>query len=202
MSGGFNPVQLVSQVALGVATGGTSLIAQAAIQIATQVAKQVISQVGQQLGLPPSVINGALGAFEAASGNPAGAVQDYMGSAESLVGEIGGQLNASPSDIGEAQRSVNDAINNMAISILDRAHRTSGSGGGKGWLMAMAEALGKQLDRMSDEMSSMADQMTDKTPSITTKFSAKSQEFGILMNAASTAIKSIGEGMANTARKQ
>jgi len=47
----------------------------------------------------------------------------------------------------------------------------------------------------------MADQVTDKNPSMTTKFGAKSQEFSILMNSATNAIKTIGEGLSNSARK-
>jgi hypothetical protein len=50
-------------------------------------------------------------------------------------------------------------------------------------------------------MDTMANQITDKTPSLTAKFGAKSQEFGIMMNAATNAIKTIGEAQANSARK-
>jgi hypothetical protein len=78
----------------------------------------------------------------------------------------------------------------------------AGAGGAAGWLRAMAEALGKKLDELADEMTEAAENIDKEDPSTSVRFQVISQQFGIVMNAASTAIKSVGEGMTSMARKQ
>jgi hypothetical protein len=201
MSGGFNPVNLVSQAALAAATGGTSLFAQMAMQLASQIGQQVIQQMGQELGLPQSAIDLAQGAFAGSLGDYQGVSQNLQEAASSFAGAAG----ASPAEQGEYSREVTNSVDDLVSHMADgddvKAARSGGRGGGQSWLMALAEALGKKLDKMADDMASMADQITDKTPSLTAKFGAKSQEFSILMNATTNAIKSVGEGLANSARK-
>lgn len=202
MSGGFNPINLVSQVALGVATGGTSLIAQFAMQVISQIAREVISELGQQLGLPQGVIDGAVAAFDAASGNPAGAAQ----SATSMIDNFAQQTNASPTETGQLHESADqlrDSIRDMVRGEAEeRMPGRSSSGGAKSWLMAMAEAFGKRLDKMADDIQDLADSIDKEDPSTTVKYSAATQEFNLLMNTANTALKTLGEALANTARKQ
>jgi hypothetical protein len=84
------------------------------------------------------------------------------------------------------------------------ARPSSGSGAGQaaGWLRAMAEALGKTLDDLAHEMEAAAEAIDKEDPSTSVKFQVISQQFGIVMNAASTAIKSVGEAMSSMARKQ
>jgi hypothetical protein len=77
-----------------------------------------------------------------------------------------------------------------------------GAGRAAGWLRALAEALGKQLDELAEEMSEAADNIDKEDPSTMVEFQTISQQFNALMNTASTAIKTIGEGMASMARKQ
>ena len=200
MSGGLNPANLVSQIALTAATGGASLYAQLALKLVSAIGQQVIQQLGQQLGLPQSTIDLAQGAFSASVGDYQGAASNLQEAAEQFASAAG----ASPVEQAEFGREMSTGADNLAASLADGSNsKTSGAGkGGKGsWLMALAEALGKKLDKMADDLGTMADQVSEKNPSMTTKFGAKSQEFGILMNAATTAIKSIGEGLSNSARK-
>jgi hypothetical protein len=67
--------------------------------------------------------------------------------------------------------------------------------------MALASVIGEKLNVMAKDISTLAGQITKDTPDKTTKFGAATQEFGILMNAANNAIKTIGEGLTTTARK-
>jgi hypothetical protein len=196
-----NPLS-IAQLAMGPA-GWASL---AARTLMSAVGQQVIQQLGEKLGLPQSTIDMAQGAFCASMGDRAG-VRQNLGEA---IGGFAEQFNASPAEQGEANREVGDAIDRMVSQMADgedaKAARAGGKGGkagssGQSWLMALAEALGEKLDKMAGEMSSMADKITDKSPSLTAKFGAKSQEFGILMNAATNAIKTVGEGLSNSARK-
>ncbi|TGX52225.1 hypothetical protein E5A73_15600 [Sphingomonas gei] len=197
-----NPLSL-AQLAMGPA-GWASL---AARTLMSAVGQQVIQQLGEKLGLPQSTIDIAQGAFCASMGDKAGVRQNV----QEAIGNFAEGFNASPAEQGEANREVDDAINRMVSQMADgedaKAARAGGKGGkaggasGQSWLMALAEALGEKLDKMAGEMSTMADQITDKSPSLTAKFGAKSQEFGILMNAATNAIKTVGEGLSTSARK-
>lgn len=195
-----NPLS-IAQLAMGPA-GWASL---AARTLMSAIGQQVIQQLGEKLGLPQSTIDMAQGAFCASMGDKAGVRQNL----QEAIGGFAEQFNASPAEQGEANREVEDAINKMVSGMADGEDAKAARAGGKGakgtsgqsWLMALAEALGKKLDKQAAEMSKMADQITDKTPSLTAKFGAKSQEFGILMNATTNAIKTVGEGLANSARK-
>ncbi|NIJ22174.1 uncharacterized protein YPO0396 [Sphingomonas naasensis] len=195
-----NPLS-IAQLAMGPA-GWASL---AARTLMSAIGQQVIQQLGEKLGLPQSTIDMAQGAFCASMGDKAGVRQNL----QEAIGGFAEAFNASPAEQGDATREMEDAVNKMVSGMADGEDAKAARAGGKGakgtsgqsWLMALAEALGKKLDKQAAEMSKMADQITDKTPSLTAKFGAKSQEFGILMNATTNAIKTIGEGLANSARK-
>lgn len=190
MSGGFNPVNMVSQAALAVATGGTSLVAQIAMQVATQVASQVIQQVGQQLGLPQPVIDMAQGAMQTAAGNPAGAAQEYGQAAGGIAGMIqtaGELFGSSPSAIGQATREVQEAADEMQ-SVADKLQEAymkeavagkdeegnsnqgkkalggKSGAGGESFLMRLAAALGSAIDSKMDDQLELAESI-DKSNS-------------------------------------
>jgi len=201
MSGGFNPINMVSQIALAAATGGTSLIAQAALQIVSQLAREVIADVGKELGLPQGAIDAALTAFDAAAGTSGGG-QSASGLLDSFLANSG----ASPSASGQAHSALDAVRQSLQESALQEVKEKSGGSssgaGAKSWIMAMAEAFGERLDAMADDIQDLADAIDKEDPSTTVKYSAATQEFNLLMNTANTAIKTIGEALANTARKQ
>lgn len=82
----------------------------------------------------------------------------------------------------------------------------AGGGGGSrpaSWLEAIAKALGEVLDKLAEEMEELSGKIGEENkPSDTAMFTAKSQEFSMLMNTASTALKTLGEGLSAQARKQ
>ena len=189
--GGFNPLQMISQAALAVATGGTSLIAQIAMQVATQIASQVLQQVGEKLGLPQSVIDMAQGAMFAASGNPAAAAQEYTQAASSGLGSImqnaGSAFGASPAAVGQATREVQSAAKEVesiaeqqtnaymkeALEGKDedgnsnKGKRAMGAnaGAGQSFLMRLAIALGGVIDGKMDEQLEKAREIDGKKAS-------------------------------------
>lgn len=218
MSGGFNPINMVSQVALAVATGGTSLVAQIALQLATQIGKEIIQQLGSQLGLPQPIIDAAQGALEMAAGNPAGAAAEYQQAANSsmqLVEQAGTLFQQSPAQIGQAQREVqstqDDFTQNMILQQAlnggtdeDGNVRGVGSRGGssKGsWLMMLAEALGNKANAAANELAQRSEALDWKDPKQSTDFQALTQQFNMLMSAITSSIKTVGEGMTTAARK-
>jgi hypothetical protein len=197
--GGFNPVSLLATSMLGPVGG---IVAQLASQLMSQIGQQVIQNLGQNMGLPQSVIDMAQGSF-------AGRYGDVQGQAQNLdeaIAAFGNEMNASPQQTGEAQRQFQDAIDDIVRDLSDsqeakEAKATGGKGGG-GWLRAMAEVLGAKLDDLAHEMEDLAGRVTKEDPSTTTDFSVVSNQFNMLMNATSTAIKTVGEAMAGAARKQ
>lgn len=89
-------------------------------------------------------------------------------------------------------------------------------GGGGGWLQAIAKAMGHTLGEKAAEMVHLSKEMSSLQQSGSasdadnarqfnedmTKFQATSQEYAILQNTFSTAIKSLGEALSGMARKQ
>ena len=195
--GGFNPVSLLATAAFGPLGG---IVSQLAMQVVSQFGQQFIQQLGQQMGLDQSAIDFAQGAF-------AGSIGDYGGAAQNLddaIAQYGQAIGASPREIGQAQRDaqldLQQLVADQAESQEARESRASGRGGG--WLRAMAEVLGKKLDDLAHEMEDLAGKVDKNDPSTTTEFTVVSQQFSMLMNATNTAIKTVGEAMSSTARKQ
>lgn len=182
------------------ATGPAGWATLAAKTLMSAIGQQFIQQVGEQLGLPQSTIDLGQSVFSSSVGDFQGAQANLQEAVQSL----GEQFGNSPLEIGEATRELDDMIAQMASSLAEgqEAKEAKASGGGKSWIMALASALGDKLDAKAQEVEDLANAINDKKPSTTTKFGAASQEFSILMNAANTAIKTLGEAVSSTARKQ
>ncbi|MBS7458789.1 hypothetical protein [Coralloluteibacterium stylophorae] len=72
-----------------------------------------------------------------------------------------------------------------------------------GFLMALAEALGKQIDAAAEDLKQFSESLgKNPTAEQTTELTARSQMFSLFMNNASTVIKTVGEANAAMARKQ
>ena len=189
----INPATLM-QLAMGPA-GWASIAMKAVI---SAVGQQVIQQLGQQLGLPQSIISLAQNAFSAASGGQG---------APSSIPQLAAQFGLSAMQEGQLQRSVDNAVNDMVSSLGEgKDFKEAKSTGGKSWIMAIAEALGKQADKLAKEMDDMSAKLGSgdekSRASDNLKFGAKSQEFSMFFSSANTVIKSIGEALASGARKQ
>lgn len=189
----LNPVNLVATAAMGPLGG---IASQLISQLASSIGQQIIQQLGTQLGMPQSVIDMAQGAFAGSLGD----VQGQMLNLNEAIEAFGAQTGASPSQIGDAQREMQQTINDFVSRLSEgRESREARSGG---WLMAIATQLGKELDKMAGDLEDMAGQLSKDDPSMTAQFGALSQQFGMMFNATSTAIKAIGEAMSGMARKQ
>ncbi len=206
----FNPVSLLATSMLGPIGG---VVAQLAQQVFSQVGQQLIQNLGQNLGLPQGVIDLAQGQFAGSIGDFQGA----FGNVDEAIDAFGQASGASPSDIGNAQNGIQQLmqqfIDDMSQSEEFKEAKNSGgkgkaggssagSTGAPGWLMALAQALGKELDRLGDDMQQRAESLKGDDASASAEFGVVSQQFSMLMNATNNAIKTIGEAMANTARKQ
>ena len=216
MFGSVGGIFDVAATAIGGMFGGPigAMIAQLAKQVMTAVVDKVIDQ----LPTDQSTKDLLQTAFHAGMGDTAGAIQN----AREFVDDMAQQTGASPSDQADAQRSVNDfqdAMQQLLTQMVQQNDENNqdskgsdapvqrggtaaqGGGGGKGWLWAIAEALGKQCNQLADEMQQKADSLDAKDPKSVAEFQTITQQFSLLMNTTTNAIKSLGEAMANTARK-
>ena len=177
--------------------GPAGLATIAARQFMAQAGMNILQNVGQRLGLPQPVIDMAQASFAASAGMPGLARQNMFQAAMGLP-------NMNANEAGMLSRQVDSALDRLVGSLSEGkdAKEARASGRGKSWIMALASALGKKLDAKAAQVENLANAINDKKPSTTAKFGAAAQEFSILMNAATTAIKTLGEASAGMARKQ
>jgi len=192
-----NPITIM-QLAMGPA-GWASIVIKAAV---SAVGQQVIQQLGEKLGLPQPVIDVAKGALASATGT-----QGLPNNIGGLVQMLAQQNNLSPVQQGNLQRTLEGILDQITTATAtSREFKEAQATGGKSWLMAIAEALGRTADKLATEMDQMASDLgnsTDKTrASDNIKFGAKTQEFGQFFNSANTVIKALGEALSAGARKQ
>lgn len=216
----FNTIVSLAGVAAAAFTGGASLVAtQALTQVATQAFSQAATQVlGQVAG---NIVSNAFSqlvqeGFSALEGWGSQVVNDAAnGMLHALNNQ--GTNGAYTGDVDRAQNQLVDAFaqniqqnQDAALAIAQMGQQQDKDGGatsakGKGsWLWALAKVMGEKIDESADKMIDMANKVNadGKNASASTNFQVASQEFGLIMNSITTAIKSIGEGLQTAARKQ
>lgn len=73
---------------------------------------------------------------------------------------------------------------------------------GKGWLYAIAQAMGKLADQKAQQLENAINSLPDDAkPSDMMKIQADTQEFSLMMNTFTNAIKTLGEGNTTAGRK-
>jgi hypothetical protein len=201
--GAFGAITGLGKVATfgltGAGVGG--LLSLASRNLVSSFGQNLIQKLGTAMGLPQPIIDAAQGAFAAASGDPMGAARNAFEAGQGFAGAVGRGI----SDAADYGRDFDNAITRMAADIAGGDEFRSAKSGGKGgsWLMAMARALGAKADKLASQMEDLASKMSSENskPSDSMAFSAKSQEFGLFMNAASNALKTAGESLTTVARK-
>lgn len=210
----MNPASFVSTIALTAATGGAGLlVSQIVTQIASKIGQQMLQQFGQQLGLPQSVIDAAQGAMCSAMGDVGGAMQNYQEASSGFVEDY--FQGASPQQSGDIQRGVDEIEKSMqdwfAQSVANSGRDEEGnarggsagrSSGGGSWLMALAKALGNQLNAAQAKLERTMDGTNWEKSDQVAEFQAMSQEFALFMNTATNVLKTVGESLSTMARKQ
>jgi len=220
-------IGVAAQAALGVATGGASLLVTTAMKsVFMAVGDQVLQQIGQGLGLPQSAIDIAQGAFHAAAGDPGGAVSNLQEAIGGFTDAIGGDA----FDQGALQRSADEGVKSAADQFLqgirenaqnadgeggDRRSQRSAGGQGESFLVAFAKALGKAVDSKMDRMMQVSKDIDKETQKandsggkrqavigeMSAELQGLGQEVGFLSQALANTIKSLGEATSTLARK-
>ena len=211
MSGGFNPINMVSQLALATVTGGTSLLVQQVVrQVAMSIIEQALQQIGDNLGLPQWATDMAQADFFSQIGEVGAALSNWQDAIDGFADQIGANAFERATMHAQAQ-ALSDMILNMAKEAHDeeadgesRSSRrgASESSGGLSFIRQLAEALGNRLNEASDELQAKADATDWKDGKDVAEYNAMAQEFGFFMQTVNTAIKVVGESFAAMARKQ
>ncbi|HEY6545332.1 MAG TPA: EscF/YscF/HrpA family type III secretion system needle major subunit [Dokdonella sp.] len=215
IGGGGNFLSSIGSIVGGIFGGPIgAMIGQLAGQLLSSVVNQTIDSLPVDQAFKDLISAG----FKAGMGDTGGAIED----ANQFIDELGKSMGGSQSDIAQMQRSLDDFqaeitklfTDAMARDAIEReedgagqssgraATRGGSAGGAGGWLRAMAEALGKQCDQLADELQEAVDAIDKEDPSTMVEFQTISQQFSMLMNSTTTAIKTLGEAMTAVARKQ
>jgi len=190
-----------------VESGGTLPLMQAGQQALASTTTNSFNNSLTQLGITGNTRDAAVNAFgnsfADASGIPAGSSP----ASQAVLDASFRNGNLAP-----ASQDVTDSMTRMTIALgmkgqQDSGGAASGSGGnGESWLEAIARAMGQALGTMaqnlvneSSELSSLSGNSSgsgaQQFQTVMAQFQAHSQLFGMLSDAFSNAIKSIGQGM-------
>jgi hypothetical protein len=113
------------------------------------------------------------------------------------------QLQDATSKCTSAAKDLCDMISRMGLEEgQDSNGRPRGSRSGGSWLQAIAKVLGQIADQKANELQAAADAIGGggNNPSALTDFQVKAQEFSLLMNTITGALKSLGEGISAPAQ--
>lgn len=208
--GSFNPLSSltslasIAQLAMGPA-GWASL---AARTLMSAIGQQVIQQLGQRLGLPQMAIDLAQSQFASNVGDNRGARLNLR----EALDQIG--QNLTPAQQGELGRVANNGVDQILENVLQNAIDGNNSVGdavntranakgkaGQSWLERLADVMSQAIEDKMGDLEKLA-KTAKNGASETNQFQVASQEFSLLMNTTTTAIKAIGEALGNMARKQ
>ena len=203
--GSISPLSTIVQIGMGPA-GWASL---AARTLMSAVGQQVIQQLGQKLGLPQSVIDVAQAQFCAATGDAQGARLNMR----EAISQVSQDLNLTPSQQGQLSREVESGASSLFDMAMQNAingnnsvgdavnTRANAKGKGASWLERLAAVMSEAIESKMGDLEKLA-KTAKNGATETNNFQVASQEFSLLMNTTTTAIKSIGEALGNMARKQ
>lgn len=210
----FNSLISIAEILAAPMTGGSSLLLSAASQALTQVGEQVMSSALDTVGIGGPTKDLVMGAFKSAVGDASGAVESYGNVSQDLVDKITDAANHQSSNgsyTGELDRAKQDATDQLSKFIAKMGQTEADGDVGKGsdsWLVAMAKAMGRMLGDKAQHIKELSQKIESEGSDAKayntdiTELQGASQEYGIMSNAFSQVIKSIGEGLSGMARKQ
>jgi hypothetical protein len=178
-------------------------------QQASQSATQLLNDLGQQAGASPSQTGSLMNLitqFEQLLAQVLAQAQNNSSTSGSSNsgGSSGGSSPVDQSnqiDTSGLNNQIDDGSGDSGGPANAKAGSKGGAAAGAGWLIAMAKALGQKIDQYAHEMEDAANKVDKNDPSTSTDFQVLSQEFSIVMNAATNAIKTAGDAMTTAARK-
>lgn len=192
--------------------------------------QNMLGQAMQGLGLNQDTQDAVMKGFQDSFREDSGGLEAGSGNAtpSEQINQFADAAGLSDADRGtlqrlsdSAQKAINDLVNQGAQDAAGGDAKANSKGGGS-WLIAIAKALGSMCGKEASKLVELSGKMdqaleaksnakegskaeskaADEYQKLMTQFQAESQLFNMLSNVASTAIKSLGEGMSTIARKQ
>jgi len=189
---------------IGQAIGG---MLQQAVGDAT---KQAVDTLQKEHGMPKFLA-------EEVKGKVDGAVQNLLSQNGNVTPEAAGQAKAAVGDWMD--QFIQDAAKQIVSEVTKelKGEGKDGKASAESWLVAIAKAMGKTMGDRAGKLVDLSQRIANtktggsnedqqasakQMQSLNAEFQATSQEFSLLQNTFSTAIKAIGEAMSSVARKQ
>lgn len=208
--------QLAGQLAGGAMQGilgslmqnfGGGMLGDAISNLFTGKLGEALKGMVDQMPLPSFIKDAVNGLVDSVIGN---AQKDGVDSGcQCAVNEAFGQ------QAEDAAKATAEEIMQNTMQMMSEESRGSCGGSSEGsaptsWFAALAKAMGEIAGKHLDKMVELSDKMQDLTgkddagemAAVQSEFQAEAQMFKMASEAASTAIKSIGEGLSAMARKQ
>jgi uncharacterized protein YukE len=202
----INTVMQGIELAASIESGGTlPLVMTGGQQALSLTANHSFNNSLTQLGITGNTRDSASNAFAAGFSDASGFPTGDSPAAQAVLDASFRNGNLAP-----ASQNVTDSMTRMTIALGIKGQQDSGGSGGGGdgesWLEAIARAMGKALGTMAQNLVNESNQLSSLSgdssgsgaqqfQTVMAKFQAHSQLFGMLSDAFSNAIKSIGQGM-------
>ncbi len=204
--------------------GGIESMIATAIGIAfppAGIAMGVANLVTQGVG---AAVNGAAGQLAKEGGMPSFLQDPISDLIKNVIKELKQENDPECNEAAQEGfgKDIDEMMEQLSKSIADQTAQNcqddEGVQGGKGggansWLIALAKAMGQTAGKHADKLVELSNKMdaasssqgkggpSSEFTSAQSEFQAESQMFGMLQNAFTNALKSIGEGLSTMARK-
>ncbi len=156
-----------------------------------------MSQLSKEEGMPKFIKDGVNGLAEKIFGSG-----DKAETSAAATEQVAGQN-------GDAKAKFTENLTKQIVDNVREAREESdkkaeGSNSGKGktgWLLALAKAFGKVADAAAAELKQKGENIDKENPSSMLEYQALTQEFNLMMQTFTNAIKTIGEAEGQAVRK-
>lgn len=173
--------------------------------------KQAVDTLQQEHGMPKFLADEVKTKIDGIIGNLLQPVS--ADAAQQAAQHVGDKLDSFKSDLSSSLvKAVLEQLNGLEDSDGKSASGKPSKTGAKSWLEALAQAMGKTLGEKAGRMVDLSKTITattgqegreaaKKNTEATLEMQGVGQMFSLMQNAFSAAIKSIGEGLSQAARK-
>jgi Type III secretion needle MxiH, YscF, SsaG, EprI, PscF, EscF len=146
-----------------------------------------MSQLSKEAGMPKFIKDGVNDLAEKTFGGQ----KETSAAATEQVAGTGGDAKAKFTENVKAEREESEK----------KSDGKSGGNGRTGWLLALAKAFGKVADAAAAELKAKGENIDKENPSSMLEYQALTQEFNLMMQTFTNAIKTIGEAEGQAVRK-
>ena len=158
--------------------------------------KNAMSQLSSEAGMPKFIKDGMNDLVDKTFG---GSQKETSSAAtEQVAAKSGDSMSKFTENI---TKQIVDNVKQAREEQEDAVQGGKSGGGKKGWLRALAEALGKVADKAAKELEEMGKNINKENPSEMLDYQAATQEFNLMMQTFTNAIKTIGEAEGQAVRK-